>query len=280
MSLAGDCSEIKKPGQFIDILIDDFYLRRPISIFDHDDEHVEILYRVVGRGTDALAAKTPGDELDVLLPLGNGFDAGKCGRQNLLVAGGIGMPPIHELAKQFMAASCNTRGSSVGISTEAGAEQSDSADIKTEAGVEQSDTAETDGNLERAEFRVLLGFRSSQDMFGLDAFRSLGIEPVVATEDGSFGIKGLVTDVMDMMKSGAGAEGFDYDCVFCCGPEPMLKAVYETAARSGVVSGQFSFEERMGCGFGACMGCSCETKYGYKRICKDGPILTMDEIVW
>ena len=280
MSLAGDCSEIKRPGQFIDILIDDFYLRRPISIFDHDDEHVEILYRVVGRGTDALAAKTPGDELDVLLPLGNGFDAGKCGKQNILVAGGIGMPPIHELAKQFMAAGCNTRGSSAGISTEAGAAQSDSADIKTEAGAEQSDTAETNGNLERAEFRVLLGFKSSQDMFGLDAFRSLGIEPVVATEDGSFGIKGLVTDVMEMMKSGAGAEGFDYDCVFCCGPEPMLKAVYETAAGSGVVSGQFSFEERMGCGFGACMGCSCETKYGYKRICRDGPILTMDEIVW
>ena len=246
MSLAGDCSEIKRPGQFIDILIDDFYLRRPISIFDHDDEHVEILYRVVGRGTDALAAKTPGDELDVLLPLGNGFDADKCGNQNLLVAGGIGMPPIHELAKQFMAAN----------------------------------PVRSDGGSENVNFRVLLGFRSSQDMFGLDAFRSLGIEPIVATEDGSFGIKGLVTDVMDMMKGSTGTEGFDYDYVFCCGPEPMLKAVYETAAESGVVSGQFSFEERMGCGFGACMGCSCETKYGYKRICRDGPILTMDEIVW
>ena len=140
MSLAGDCSEIKRPGQFIDILIDDFYLRRPISIFDHDDEHVEILYRVVGRGTDALAAKTPGDELDVLLPLGNGFDAGKCGNQNLLVAGGIGMPPIHELAKQFMAAN----------------------------------PVRSDGGSENVNFRVLLGFRSSQDMFGLDAFRSLG----------------------------------------------------------------------------------------------------------
>lgn len=254
MSLAGDCSEISKPGQFINILIDDFFLRRPISIFDHDDEHVEILYRVVGNGTDALACKAPGDKLDVLLPLGNGFDAGKCGERNLLVAGGIGMPPIHELAKLFSAA-----------------------------------------GPERSEFRVLLGFRSADDMFGIDSFRNLGIEPVVATEDGSAGVKGLVTDVMDIMKAGeghtvnaaavtgnctAGELDFDYDCVFCCGPEPMLKAVYETAARSGVISGQFSFEERMGCGFGACMGCSCETKYGYKRICRDGPILSMDEILW
>jgi dihydroorotate dehydrogenase electron transfer subunit len=226
MSLAGNCSEISRPGQFIDILIDDFFLRRPISIFDHDDAHVEILYRAVGAGTDALASKSPGDVLDVLLPLGNGFDVDRCGKQNLLVAGGIGMPPIHELAR-----------------------------------------------LMTSDFRVLLGFRSAEDMFGIDAFRSLGIEPVVATEDGSFGIKGLVTDVMDMMKSGE--LDFDYDYVFCCGPEPMLKAVYEHSP-----DGQFSFEERMGCGFGACMGCSCKTKYGYKRICKDGPILFKDEIIW
>ena len=88
---------------------------------------------------------------------------------------------------------------------------------------------------------------------------------------GSSGIKGLVTDAMDQLR----AEGYDFDYVMCCGPEPMLKAVYEHSP-----DGQFSFEERMGCGFGACMGCSCETKYGSKRICKDGPVLDMDEIVW
>lgn len=233
MSLTGDCSEITRPGQFIDILIDGFFLRRPISIFDHDDRHVEILYRVVGAGTDALAGKISGDVLDVLLPLGNGFDPETRGKKNLLVAGGIGMPPIHELAKQLKQIN----------------------------------------SLKSIDFQVLLGFRSAEDMFGTDAFQGMGIEPVVATEDGSFGIKGLVTDVMDMMK--AGELGFDYDYVFCCGPEPMLKAVYEKSP-----DGQFSFEERMGCGFGACMGCSCETKYGYKRICKDGPVLNYDEIKW
>lgn len=248
MSLAGDCSEISRPGQFINILVDDFFLRRPISIFDHDDGHVEILYRVVGGGTDALASKSPGDVLDVLLPLGNGFDVDKRGKRNLLVAGGIGMPPVHELAKLFKAF--------------------------TEDG--------------QTSFKVLLGFRSEDDMFCTDNFRDLGIEPVIATEDGSCGIKGLVTDVMDMMKAGGRTAGngtddepdFDYDYVYCCGPEPMLHAVYDTAVRSGINNGQFSFEERMGCGFGACMGCSCETKYGYKRICKDGPILFLDEILW
>ena len=248
MSLLGDCSEISRPGQFIDILIDDYFLRRPISIFEHDDEHVEILYRVVGGGTDALSAKASGDTLDVLLPLGNGFDVDKRGERSLLVAGGIGMPPIHELAELFI------------------------NDISDKCDTSMSDK---DAHQQSNSFKVLLGFRSADDIFGLDSFRDLGIVPVVATEDGSYGIKGLVTDVMEMMKAGTDEVDFDYDYVFCCGPEPMLKAVYDHSP-----DGQFSFEERMGCGFGACMGCSCETKYGYKRICRDGPVLMQDEIVW
>lgn len=241
MSLAGDCSEIERPGQFIDILLDDFFLRRPISIFDHDDEHVEILYRVVGGGTRALAEKHEGDVLDVLLTLGNGFDVTKRGEKTLLVAGGIGMPPIHELAKLLAA--------------------SQAAAMDT---YKQND------------FRVLLGFRSEEDMFCIDSFRALGIEPIIATEDGSYGESGLVTDVMRRLKGADGGDcTYDFDYVMCCGPEPMLKAVYENSP-----DGQFSFEERMGCGFGACMGCTCETKYGFKRICKDGPVLYKDEIKW
>ena len=114
--------------------------------------------------------------------------------------------------------------------------------------------------------RVLLGFNRACEVFGLDEFRKLGLEPEIATLDGSMGRKGLVTDLMK-----------DLDCgyVFTCGPEPMLKAVYQLAR-----GGQFSFEERMGCGFGACMGCSCRTKYGAKRICKDGPVLEREEIIW
>ena len=116
--------------------------------------------------------------------------------------------------------------------------------------------------------KVVLGFNTKAEVFYVDEFRALGIEVSVATVDGSYGIKGFVTDAL----ASCGA----YDYTFSCGPEAMLRAVYSSAN----VDGQFSFEERMGCGFGACMGCSCKTKYGYKRICRDGPVLEKGEIVW
>ena len=113
---------------------------------------------------------------------------------------------------------------------------------------------------------VILGFGSKDEVFYEDEFKSLGAETYVTTVDGSYGIKGFVTDAMDI----------DYTYFYTCGPEPMLKAIYNKS----VSSGEFSFEERMGCGFGACMGCSCKTKYGNKRICKDGPVLVKEEIIW
>jgi dihydroorotate dehydrogenase electron transfer subunit len=150
----------------------------------------------------------------------------------LLVAGGIGMPPIYGLSK-LMAS-------------------------------------------EGMDFRTVIGYRSEDDMFLIDRFKELGIDPVIATEDGSSGIKGLVTDAMDQLRT----EGYDFDYVMCCGPEPMLKAVYERVYEKAGISGQMSFEERMGCGFGACMGCSTKTKNGNKRICKEGPVLRTEEIIW
>lgn len=113
---------------------------------------------------------------------------------------------------------------------------------------------------------VILGFNTKDEVFYEEEFRALGANVIVATADGSYGVKGFVTDAMPD----------DYDYFYTCGPMPMFKAI------EGVVktSGQYSFEERMGCGFGACMGCSCKTKYGSKRICKDGPVLKREEIVW
>ena len=113
---------------------------------------------------------------------------------------------------------------------------------------------------------VILGFGSRDEVFYEDEFKALGADTYVTTVDGSYGVKGFVTDAMNM----------DYTYFYTCGPEPMLKAVYNKSATSG----EFSFEERMGCGFGACMGCSCKTKYGNKRICKDGPVLVKEEIIW
>jgi dihydroorotate dehydrogenase electron transfer subunit len=114
---------------------------------------------------------------------------------------------------------------------------------------------------------VILGFNTRDEVFYEDEFKALGASVTVTTVDGSYGTRGFVTDAM---------KGMDYTYFYTCGPEPMLRAVYSAS----VTSGQFSFEERMGCGFGACMGCSCKTVTGYKRICKDGPVLKKEEILW
>ena len=113
---------------------------------------------------------------------------------------------------------------------------------------------------------AILGFNKQSEIFYEEEFKALGIETIVTTVDGSYGVKGFVTDALP--------EQYDFFCT--CGPEPMLKAIYNATKTSGLCS----FEERMGCGFGACMGCSCETKYGNKRICKDGPVLEKEEIIW
>lgn len=114
---------------------------------------------------------------------------------------------------------------------------------------------------------VVLGFNRASEVFYEQEFRALGAEVIIATADGSVGVKGFVTDAM---------KGVDYTYFYTCGPMPMFKAIEAVATTSG----QYSFEERMGCGFGACMGCSCKTKYGNKRICRDGPVLEREEIIW
>lgn len=115
---------------------------------------------------------------------------------------------------------------------------------------------------------VIIGFNTADEIFYKKEFEDLGVRVLVATADGSVGVKGFVTDAMKQVE--------DYTHVYTCGPEPMLKAIYNASD----VGGSYSFEERMGCGFGACMGCSCKTKYGNKRICKDGPVLQKEEIIW
>ena len=119
---------------------------------------------------------------------------------------------------------------------------------------------------------VILGFNTRGEVFYENEFKALGCDVTVATVDGSYGVKGFVTDALAAREK----EGKTYTYFYTCGPEPMLKALYNVT----VTGGQFSFEERMGCGFGACMGCSCKTLYGNKRICKDGPVLVKEEIIW
>lgn len=116
---------------------------------------------------------------------------------------------------------------------------------------------------------VIIGFNTKAELFYEEEFKALGVDVVVATADGSAGVKGFVTDAIREAK-------VEFDYLYTCGPLPMLKALYDATD----VPAEFSFEERMGCGFGACMGCSCKTKYGNKRICKDGPVLKREEIIW
>ena len=222
MVLEGDTSPIKAPGQFINIKLDGLFLRRPISICDYDENTITIIYKVVGEGTELMSTLSVSAELDCLVGLGNGYDITKSTKP-LLIGGGVGVPPMYNLAKELI-----------------------------KAGQKPA---------------VVLGFNTKDEIFYEDEFKALGCETLITTVDGSYGIKGFVTDAMSEL---------DYDYFYTCGPMPMFRAV--NAATS--VSGQFSFEERMGCGFGACMGCSCKTKYGNKRICKDGPVLVKEEIIW
>ncbi len=223
MRLAGDTSAITRPGQFIDLRLDGFFLRRPISVCDWDDSSVTILYKVLGRGTEQMTSFPVGKKLDALTGLGNGFDTSDAGDRPLLIGGGVGTPPMYALAKELLSAG--------------------------------------------KEITVILGFNTREEIFFRQEFLDLGAKVIVTTADGSFGVRGFVTDALD---------GLEYSYYYCCGPEPMLKAVWRRAAGSG----QLSFEERMGCGFGACMGCSCKTLTGYKRICRDGPVLRKEEIAW
>lgn len=223
MVLEGDTSATTKPGQFINIALEGFYLRRPISVCDWDDGSITILYKTIGEGTIAMSKLQKGSSLDILTGLGNGFDLSLGGDRPLLIGGGVGIPPLYGLAKRLIH--------------------------------------------EGASVSVILGFGTKEDAMYVDEFHALGADVTVTTMDGSLGIQGNVTDAMKKM---------EYSYLYTCGPKGMLKAVYDSSS----CGGQYSFEERMACGFGACMGCSCQTKKGSKRICREGPVLEREEILW
>lgn len=210
------------PGQFINIKLDGFTLRRPVSVCDAYGSKIVICYRTAGEGTAAMREYEAGRKLDVLYGLGNGFDITVCGEKPLLAGGGIGSAPLYMLAKELAAAG--------------------------------------------KEVSCVLGFNTAKEVILADELRALGVDTRVVTVDGSAGDRGYPSEYL----------GGDCTYIYTCGPKAMLKGVYS----SWNGDGQFSFEERMGCGFGACMGCTCKTKEGHKRICKDGPVLYKEEILW
>ena len=223
MTLRGDTSAITAPGQFVEIALPGKFLRRPISVCDWAENSLTLIYKVVGHGTEQMAALPAGTRLDVLTGLGNGYDTTLSGENPVLVGGGVGVPPLYALCKKLIA--------------------------------------------EGKKPRVILGFNKESEIFLKQEFEALGIPTHIATADGSCGTKGFVTDVL---------KNLHYSYFYSCGPMPMFRAMEAVVATSG----QYSFEERMGCGFGACMGCSIQTKSGARRVCKDGPVFIREEVFY
>ena len=229
--LSGDASDISAPGQFVHIALPGRFLRRPVSVCCWSAEGITLLVKEAGAGTADLVRMGPGTRLDLLTGLGNGFDL-------------TGLDTGRTVPGRIILA-----GGGIGIAPLYGL-----AAALRERGIISM---------------AALGFRSAADAFYLDEFAALGCTVSAATEDGSLGVRGFVTDLLTAAP--------ERDYVFCCGPSPMLRAVHALPHLTG---GQFSFEARMACGFGACMGCSLPTADGMKRICKDGPVFTREEILW
>ena len=208
-----------RAGQFVELSVPGFYLRRPISVADSADGVLTLLVKEVGEGTKKLRTVKSGDTVDALTCLGNGFDLNA--EKPLLVGGGIGCAPLYKLAKDFAA-----------------------------AGVRAT---------------AVLGFRNAAEVYYAEEFARF-CDVVIATDDGSAGVRGNAVSA---------AEGIDFDRFYACGPQVMLRA-----AAQKLVYGQVSLEARMGCGFGACMGCSIKTTKGYARVCKEGPVFEAEEVVW
>ena len=213
-----NCQLSTAPGQFVNLQIGGYYLRRPISVCDWDGETLTLIYKVVGQGTERLAQYGAGESINALTGLGNGYTVVQAERP-LLLGGGVGVPPLYYLAKELVKAG-------------------------------QRPIA-------------VLGFNAAEDVFYKKEFEGI-CETIVK-------VGGFVTDALP---------GLEYDALYACGPEAMLKAIYGQARELPPGHMQLSFERRMGCGFGACMVCSCKTVTGYKRICKEGPVLTKEEILW
>lgn len=216
----------KAPGQFVNLKVEGRFLRRPLSVCDWTGDTLTLLYDVVGEGTLAMSRWLPGREVNLLAPLGNGFNLSPAGQNPLLIGGGIGIAPLYWLGRLLI-----------------------------EEG--KSPT-------------IVLGFNAKAEISWEKEFRNLTPDIVVSTACGDYGVKGFVTDTEPLKN----ARNHSY--YFACGPMPMLRAL----GTSLNIPGQLSLDERMACGFGACMCCSLQTRNGHKRICKDGPVFTSDELIW
>ena len=225
MRLAGPTGSLKRAGQVVNVAVDGFYLRRPLAAQEWDAESLAVIYKVVGEGTAMMSRMQPGQSLELLCGLGNGFDSEACSSSALIACGGLGASPVFCLAKELIAAG--------------------------------------------KEVCVAMGFNTAADAVLVDEFKAMGARVLLATLDGTLGVKGFVTDAIK-------AEQPEFDYFYTCGPAPMMKAVCQSLEGPG----EASLEERMGCGCGICYGCTCHTNSGPRRVCADGPVFKKEDIIW
>lgn len=226
MVIKAEMVESMKPGQFVNIKVEGYMLRRPISICSIDTDSFVIIYKVVGDGTKRMSKMKVNNTVELFGPLGSTFIIHNDLREVLLIGGGVGVPPLYEVAKRYSA-----------------------LDIKV---------------------NVVLGFNDKYSVFYKEEFEELGCNVFIATMDGSYGVKGTTIDAIKHYR-------LETDFVYSCGPVPMLKAV-----ESNYKKGYVSFESRMACGMGVCMGCVCKDKENpdkYHRICKEGPVFEIGKVI-
>ena len=230
-------AKIAKPGQFVEIKVSDNYepfLRRPFSIHRVKGNNIEISYEVLGKGTDILSQRKPGEYLDVIGPLGNGFSPVLRTPYSVLVAGGMGVAPLLFFAEQTRIQNPESR------------------------------------------IQILIGAKTKNQILCEKEFKKLGCTLKFSTDDGSRGFKGKVTDLLeDLLRTRYSV----LSTIYACGPKPMLEEISRISCKYNIRA-QISLEEHMACGTGICFGCAVKTKYGYKRVCKEGPVFNADEIIW
>jgi len=232
---AGGISRAAYPGQFVQVKVSDScqpLLRRPLGIHRVSGANILLLYEVLGPATKILAKRKAGEFLDILGPLGNGFDCGVGGQPPVLVAGGMGVAPLLFLAEK----------------------------------------------LKRLKPLVLIGARSKAQILCEKEFKKLGCSVKIATDDGSQGFKGKVTDLLRKVLLENSRTRELKNSIYTCGPRPMLKEISKIA-KNYRIPAQVSLEEHMSCGIGACLGCVVNTKAGFQRVCKEGPVFNTDEVI-
>jgi dihydroorotate dehydrogenase electron transfer subunit len=247
------------PGQFVNIKLNNCYevlLRRPFSIHRVNGPNIEVLYEVLGKGTQILAQKKPAEYLDIIGPLGKGFNLEPCTLDHvpILVAGGMGVAPLIFLADKL---------------------------------------AQGTRHKTQTKRLVLIGAKTKKQILCEKEFKKLGCDVKIATDDGSRGFKGKVSDLLrKVLVTGHRAQGtgvkikrlapcalYHEPILYACGPRPMLKEIANISKKYNIPA-QISLEEHMACGMGACLGCAVNTENGYQRVCKEGPVFAADEIVW